>query len=265
MQWYYALNGQRLGPVSQDELAKMVTEGVIKGDTLVWSQGMTDWVPYAKVASGAVAGAGSTPVDDGTELCAVSGQRYPRSQMINYGGRWISAEHRDTFFQRQREGVAQTLVGDPVMPGPFGYGGFWLRVGATLLDFLIMVILLFAVGMVIGLVMGVSALRDPANVRTMQNIIRVVNLVMGLGYQIFFLHKYDATPGKLALGLKVLRSDGSKLSIGRIIGRYFAHILSGILIGIGYILVAFDAKSAPCTIIFSIPTSFGRAKPAHRR
>lgn len=240
MQWYYALNGQRLGPVSQDELAKLVADGVVRGDTLVWSQGMAEWVAYSKVAG---AGGSAPAVDDGTEVCAVSGQRYPRSQMINYGGKWISAEHRDAFFQRQREGVAQALVGDPVMPGPFGYGGFWLRVGAVFLDGLIGLVVMIVAGVLVGAIMGgVGILKSAEGLSTLQNIIRVINLAFGLGYQIFFIRKYDATPGKMAVGLKVLRSDGSKLSVGRIIGRYFANALSGLLLCVGYIMVAFDEK-----------------------
>jgi uncharacterized RDD family membrane protein YckC len=64
--------------------------------------------------------------------------------------------------------------------------------------------------------------------------------VIGLLYDIFFIRKYDATPGKMALGVKLLRADGSKLSIGRIIGRYFAHIISALPLGIGYIVAGFD-------------------------
>jgi uncharacterized RDD family membrane protein YckC len=57
---------------------------------------------------------------------------------------------------------------------------------------------------------------------------------------VFFVRKYDATPGKMALGLKILRSGGEKLTIGRIIGRYFATILSALPLLLGYIVAAFD-------------------------
>ena len=48
------------------------------------------------------------------------------------------------------------------------------------------------------------------------------------------------TPGKMACGLKIIRSDGSALSYGRAIGRYFATMLSSFTLGIGYLMVAFD-------------------------
>jgi uncharacterized RDD family membrane protein YckC len=63
-----------------------------------------------------------------------------------------------------------------------------------------------------------------------------------IGYEVFFVRKYDATPGKMAMGLKILRPDGSKLSVGRIIGRYFASIISALILLIGYIMAAFDEE-----------------------
>jgi len=51
-----------------------------------------------------------------------------------------------------------------------------------------------------------------------------------------------ATPGKLALGLKIVRTGGSPISTGLAFGRYLAHLLSGYLLGIGYIMAAFDVE-----------------------
>ena len=68
MQWYYAIDGERRGPVAQAELEKLVTDGVVKADTLVWQQGMADWQAYARVAGGPAAGAAPAGgADDGTE------------------------------------------------------------------------------------------------------------------------------------------------------------------------------------------------------
>jgi uncharacterized protein DUF4339 len=54
MQWYYAIDGQRQGPISQIEFEQLVREGRIKADTLVWRQGMANWVSYAVTAGSAV-------------------------------------------------------------------------------------------------------------------------------------------------------------------------------------------------------------------
>jgi uncharacterized RDD family membrane protein YckC len=59
-------------------------------------------------------------------------------------------------------------------------------------------------------------------------------------YSWFFLKRYAATPGKMALGIKIVRSDGSPLSTGRILGRYFSEMLSTMILMIGYIMAGFD-------------------------
>jgi uncharacterized RDD family membrane protein YckC len=46
----------------------------------------------------------------------------------------------------------------------------------------------------------------------------------------------------MAMGLKLVRSDGSGLSYGRIVGRYFSEWISGLIFCIGYIMVAFDEQ-----------------------
>ena len=50
------------------------------------------------------------------------------------------------------------------------------------------------------------------------------------------------TPGKMALDLKVVRPDGGPISLGRAVGRYFAKIVSGIILMIGYIMAGFDSE-----------------------
>lgn len=47
MEWYYAKNGQQLGPVSQESLLGMCQSGEIKGSDLVWNETMSEWVPLS--------------------------------------------------------------------------------------------------------------------------------------------------------------------------------------------------------------------------
>ena len=227
MQWFYSLNAQRLGPVSASEFEALVQAGTIKPDTLVWHEGMANWTALAQLSA---ADRATDNVDDGTAVCIVSGQRFPKREMIQYEGKWVSAQHRDEFFQRLREGVP--MPGGGPVPGPFGYAGFWRRVCARLVDGLLMLL----VSALIGALMGTkNALGWPSSSP-------LIGLLTPIIYECFFIHKYDATLGKMALGLKIFRPDGSKLSIGRIIGRYLAYILASIILCIGLIMVAFDPE-----------------------
>jgi len=51
-----------------------------------------------------------------------------------------------------------------------------------------------------------------------------------------------ATLGKKILGLKVVDLNGSRISFGKATGRFLASILSGLILGIGYLMVAFNPK-----------------------
>jgi uncharacterized membrane protein len=70
MDWYYAVDKQQHGPVSPEQLAELVRQGVVTGSTLVWHAGMGPWQPYSNVA-GSAAG-DSTPPGSAPAFPAVS-------------------------------------------------------------------------------------------------------------------------------------------------------------------------------------------------
>ena len=45
--------------------------------------------------------------DADTAICAMSGRRWPKKDMFEFEGRWVSVGHKDEFFQRLREGLGQ--------------------------------------------------------------------------------------------------------------------------------------------------------------
>jgi len=47
--WYYSLGGQRVGPVSQATLMNWLTAGALSHSTLVWREGMSEWLPIRLV------------------------------------------------------------------------------------------------------------------------------------------------------------------------------------------------------------------------
>jgi hypothetical protein len=47
-QWYYSGEGSQLGPVSEDELLGILNRGEIGGSSLVWHEGMADWIPLSQ-------------------------------------------------------------------------------------------------------------------------------------------------------------------------------------------------------------------------
>jgi len=50
-QWHYSTDGHKAGPVSDAQLKTLASEGKITPESLLWKQGMKDWVP-ARSAKG---------------------------------------------------------------------------------------------------------------------------------------------------------------------------------------------------------------------
>jgi hypothetical protein len=57
MSWYYAASGVKNGPVSEDDLRALAASGRLLPTDLVWSEGMTDWLPAASIPGLLPAGA----------------------------------------------------------------------------------------------------------------------------------------------------------------------------------------------------------------
>ena len=48
-QWYMAIGGHQVGPVSQDDVVTNLRNGTIDGNTLVFGAGLSNWTPLKDV------------------------------------------------------------------------------------------------------------------------------------------------------------------------------------------------------------------------
>lgn len=120
---------------------------------------------------------------------------------------------------------------------PVAYGGFWIRVVAYIID----AIILGIVGAVLFSIFGIN-FTEP-DLENYDPTINVVSFVIGwLYFALMESSERGATVGKMAMGLRVVTSDGQRLSFMNATGRYFAKILSAIILLIGFIMVAFTDK-----------------------
>jgi len=215
--WYYALGGQRFGPFSQGAFDQLLAQGRITGVTLVWREGLDDWVQYQLLSSPDIDQGGQT--SQYAAQCSQCLRSDVHDNMIQYQGHWICSECKDTFFQRVREGNFSPT--DPAGTRQYDFAGYWIRFGAAILDGLILLCVNIALALPIiyqrplGRTSGYS-----------QGIVNLLMFVIMITYMTWFIGKYGATPGKMACGLKVIVSTGRKVSYGRSFGRAWAWILS---------------------------------------
>lgn len=125
------------------------------------------------------------------------------------------------------------------------YAGFWIRFVAILIDGIILSI----AGAIVGLPFGMYSMGIPHDFPDVGPgylgtlvVVRVIGLAIAIGYYAFFLTKYGGTPGKLALGLRVISGDGGPVSLGQAIARYFCYWLDTVTLLIGFIIAAFDQQ-----------------------
>ncbi|MFA5234327.1 MAG: RDD family protein [Sulfurimonas sp.] len=121
----------------------------------------------------------------------------------------------------------------------YEYAGFWVRVGASLIDLaLLLMITLPLTLMIYGSDMvwnSEDIILGPADF--------LINYSLPFFATIIFWMYKSATPGKMVLHLKVLDEiTGDKLTIGQSIGRYFAYIPAMLIFMLGIFWVAWDKK-----------------------
>ena len=145
--------------------------------------------------------------------------------------------------------VAAPAIG---LSGPAATGdalvaaGFWLRVAAALVDTIVFAVM----GGVCGFVVGVGAALVSGGSADPDSLASAAGFAVGLlsipciwlYFAWFESSRLMATPGKLALGLRVTDLDGRSIGFGRASARYFARILSNLTLGVGYVMAGFTAR-----------------------
>jgi len=122
--------------------------------------------------------------------------------------------------------------------GQLEYVGFWARVGATLIDSLLIVAITLPLLFVIyggGYFLSEALIKGPADF--------LISFVLPTIAIIAFCHLKQATPGKMLIGAKIVDAKtGSTPTTRKLVIRYFAYIISFIPLGLGYFWIAFDSR-----------------------
>ena len=242
MQWFYMKAGQQTGPFDDKAFNVMIESGEIKQDTQVWNKEMTEWQ--------------SLQSDTGKPRLRVNKRTLAKLDVgRNYGRVDPGALVRGTTgFDPDKE------------ESHIRYGGFFLRVIATVID-VIVVHLIMAIFIAVGVAMKMFVYQDTKSTRHVDvpDLPEFINLsftrlgysnqemyvALGLTvmavlsvvfYKPYWIGKNGATVGKKMLKMRVVRSDGTAVTPGRAFGRYLAEGLSCLIGGIGYLMTGFDKE-----------------------
>jgi uncharacterized RDD family membrane protein YckC len=127
----------------------------------------------------------------------------------------------------------------PAGQAQVAYGGFWLRLVAYIIDAIVLSVVVGIIAAIVGVKLfdteNPEAAFDPT--------LNLVSLVISwLYFALMESSERGATLGKMAVGLRVVSSSGQRLSFLNATGRYFAKLLSALILCIGFLMIAFTDR-----------------------
>lgn len=116
------------------------------------------------------------------------------------------------------------------------YAGFWRRFVAYLIDGIILNIIDFIIGLIAGIIFIIGS--DTA----FYAIYYGIGSFVGLVYFVGFWSRKSRTPGKMALGVKIVDGEGQPIKLGRSVLRYFGYFVSSVPLGLGFLWIVWDGR-----------------------
>ena len=227
MEWYYAENSERRGPISDAEFNELIRTGRITSTTQVWRSGWENWAPLGEAGATVMAERGKAP-------CVECRQIFPTEEMVQYEGNWVCPNCKTLFFQKVKEGI------EPV--SEMKYAGFWIRFVAKFIDGIIVGVPGYVLQYgAMALFKGVTANEQPQPIMFVGMFVGwLLSFFLQISYAVWLNGKFGATVGKMACGLRIVTPSGGRINYGVACGRFFAEIVSAIVLYIGYIMAGFD-------------------------
>lgn len=267
--WYFEEAGQTTGPLPDPEIRAAVAAGRIGRTTLVWRDGMGGWLPaeqteLASAFATSFAPPFAAPPNSAPTFLppAASAYNAPPATPPFAAPAYPAPSYAAPAFGAptySAPGYAPAAAGIPGVR----FAGFWIRFAAYIIDAVFVQAGAYALGMLVGLLMAQAVLISDQSMEltNVQIIAGLVGLAWALGYYLVSqASSWQATPGKRILGLRVVREDGRRVGVGLALGRYLAYIVSGIILGIGFLMIGWtDQKKGLHDMICSTRVVYGRS------
>jgi uncharacterized RDD family membrane protein YckC len=209
-------DGERHGPYPESDIRQWLRSGEVSRDDLGWYEGLADWQPLAVLFPDAVPAAAPSSVPPP--------MTFP-------------------------EAASRSLE---------DYAGFWKRVAAYILDGIILYIPSLLIEKLFGGAAAKATLQQALDSAAgdasallaaehqyyiaMWPAMLLSALMVWLYFALCESSAWQATVGKLALGIRVTDLDGQRISFPRALGRYLGKMLSAFLLCIGFLMVAWTQR-----------------------
>ena len=216
MEIWIGRDGERHGPYKEDDVRQWLRSGQVSPADLAWYEGLADWQPLSV-------------------LFADEPRRTPPASAP-------PAPLAPPAFNRAR----------------ISYAGFWKRVVAYLIDSMVMYIPCTLLELPFGVRAAQEKLQqqtaslspgDPAALHALSDFyvsvwpyFLIATLAWWLYSALCESSRWQATVGKLAIGIRVTGLHGERISFPRAAGRYAGKFLSAMILLMGFLMVAFTER-----------------------
>jgi uncharacterized RDD family membrane protein YckC len=134
----------------------------------------------------------------------------------------------------------------PADPSTLRSAGFWLRAVAFLVDLAVVAALVAAGGALVSVAVHVggwfSSTPELALVWLETSAGTFLSVLIVFSYFTGFVGWRGQTPGKMLVRLRIVRVNGDEVGNGRAFVRWIGQILGTLLLGIGFLMIAFSRK-----------------------
>lgn len=219
MEIWIGRDGERHGPYKEADVREWLRSGQMSGADLGWYEGLADWQPLSVLLPDA---AGLAPPAAGPAPAAPA----PLPQ------------------------TTTTALDD--------YAGFWKRLAAYIIDYIVLIIPSRLIGAAFGSATADAAFKsaqeaaagDPQlAVAALETYLFAIwpalllsTIFVWLYFAVLESSAWQATVGKLALGIRVTDLHGQRISLPRALGRYLAKFVSALILFIGFLMIAWTQR-----------------------
>ncbi len=240
-EWYYS-DAQRTqhGPVGAADLAALHAKGLLPPETLVWREGMSEWKPWREMIREVIAG--DAPENAHAEAMVQAAEAAPddgayRPYAIVEASPYAPPQARVD----EMQGV--------VSGGRVVYAGLWKRFAAAFIDNFVTTAISYAALIPFSLIFGLGAagmgsgasnpFLEGAGIAMIGGMYLVMILLPAVYFGWMHASSHQASLGKMAVGIKIVRGDGQRITFWRGFLRYIAYILFALVTcGLGVLISA---------------------------
>ena len=127
------------------------------------------------------------------------------------------------------------------------YAGLWRRLQAWMIDLILVVLTSCFIALVAAIFLSLTVGLFLSDRELVNQIYKYSGAVIGfltfITYFVGFeISNLEATPGKAFLNMKITDMKGNRIGVFRSLARLFSKVLSGFLLGLGFVICDFTAQ-----------------------